>query len=126
GERLALQVFHDQEIDAVLVTYVMQGADVGMVQAGDGARLALEALPQFGVAGEVAGEDLDRHGPVESRVSGAIHLAHPARATGREDLEGAQPCARTKRHFERIIGPPSRCGLSYSHPPPVTTLGLAA
>src|SRR3989449_8171439 len=29
GERLALQVFHDQEIDAVHVAYVMQGADVG-------------------------------------------------------------------------------------------------
>src|SRR2546426_11542953 len=96
-----------------------------MVQAGDGARLALEALPQFGVVGEVAGEDLDRYGPIESRVSRAIHFPHPARTTGREDLEGAQPSARTKRHFERIISPPSGCGLSYSHPPPRHDPGLA-
>ncbi len=93
GERFPLQVFHDQVIDPVLMAYVVQGADVRMVQAGDGARLALEAQTEVGVVGEVSGKDLDGDGPVESRVSRPIHLSHSARATGRQDLVGAQPCA---------------------------------
>ncbi len=32
GQRLALQIFHDQEIGAILVADIMQGADPRMVQ----------------------------------------------------------------------------------------------
>ena len=41
---LVLQVLHDVEVDAVLVADVKEGADVGMTEAGDGARLALGAV----------------------------------------------------------------------------------
>lgn len=40
------------------MAYVVQGADVRMVQAGDGARLAVEAPTEVGVVGEVRGEIL--------------------------------------------------------------------
>ena len=42
-QRLAFEVFHHQEVDALVAADVVQGADVRMVQRRDGARLALEA-----------------------------------------------------------------------------------
>ncbi len=48
-QRVALQVLHDQEVDPVLGADVIERADVRVVQAGDGLRLALEPLPQIGV-----------------------------------------------------------------------------
>ena len=55
-------------------------ADVWMTECGDGARLTLEALARLGVAGEVRGQDLDRHSAIESRVARFVDLAHSARA----------------------------------------------
>ena len=43
-QRFAFQVLHHQVVDSVLLADVVQRADVGMIQAGDGARFALEAL----------------------------------------------------------------------------------
>ena len=56
GQRVALQVLHDQEVDPVLLPDVVERADVRVVQAGDGLRLALEPLLEVGVGGDVLGE----------------------------------------------------------------------
>ena len=45
----AFQVFHDQEMDSILLADVVQGADVRMVQAGDGSGFALESFTQLGL-----------------------------------------------------------------------------
>ena len=42
GQRLAVEPFHDEELDAVLVADVVEGADVRVVQRRDGTRLTLE------------------------------------------------------------------------------------
>jgi len=39
---------HDQVVDAVLLSDVVQGADVGVVETGDGSCFSLKAFPQFG------------------------------------------------------------------------------
>ena len=44
GEGLAFEIFHHQVRDAVLQTYIVEMADVGMAQAGDGASFAIETL----------------------------------------------------------------------------------
>ena len=75
-ERLALDVLHHQVIRADIV----QRADVGMIERGDGARLALEAIV------ELARGNLDRDGPVEARVGAEVHLAHAALADHRQNL----------------------------------------
>ncbi len=75
GQRVALQVLHDQEVDAVLTADVMERANVRVVQAGDGLHLALEPLLQIGVSGEGVGEDLQGNLAVELRVSGLPDLA---------------------------------------------------
>ena len=58
GQRLAFQVLHHQEVDAVLVADVVQRADVRMVQRGDGLRFALEALLHLGVLRKCGGSTL--------------------------------------------------------------------
>jgi hypothetical protein len=57
---------------------VMEDADVGMVQARNSPRLALEALAALVVAGKMFRQHLDSDGPVEARVFGTIHLTHAA------------------------------------------------
>src|SRR6185369_6560858 len=82
GERLAFEQFHDQ----VVVADVVERADVGMVQRGDGLGLALEARAQVGAMRELRRKDFDRYAAVEARVTCAIDLAHSARPERRNDL----------------------------------------
>ena len=53
GQRLAIEVFHHQEVDAILVTDVEQRTDVGMRQRRDRARLAIEALARRRVRDQI-------------------------------------------------------------------------
>ena len=78
------------EIGAGFAADVVEDADVGMFQVGDGLRFALEALLRFRVRGRVGRQDLDGHGPIEPRVAGLVDLAHPARAGELEDLVGSE------------------------------------
>ena len=54
AQRDAVQVLHDQEVDAVLTPDVMERADVRMIQRRDRARFALEALACSRIVGHVA------------------------------------------------------------------------
>ena len=58
GERLAFEVLHHQVVDPVLLADVVERADVGMVEGGDGARLALEPRAAVGVLARCAGSTL--------------------------------------------------------------------
>ncbi len=78
GQGLAFQIFHHQEVDAVLLPYVVQGTDMRMIQTGDRPRLPLEALPGLRALGHVRRQNFDRHRAVQSRVPGAVDLSHPA------------------------------------------------
>ena len=98
GERLALEIFHDQEVHAVLRTDVVQRADVGMIQGRDRACLALHALFQFGVGGQMIGENLDGDVASEAGVAGAVHLAHSTSAQWRLNFVGAKLAARVQGH----------------------------
>ena len=55
GERLAFQVFHDEVADPVLLANVVEMADVGMTQTGNGARFAIKAFLGLGLLGQVFG-----------------------------------------------------------------------
>ncbi len=97
-EALALQVLHDQEVDAILLANVIEGADVGVIQGRDGAGLALEALAGLGVIGGLRGENLDGHGAVQAGVPGPVHFPHATRPQRGDD--GVRPKARVggERH----------------------------
>ena len=55
-ECLALQVLHDQEVDAVLTPDIEDRADVGMRERRDRLGLALEPLLQIGIGRDVLGQ----------------------------------------------------------------------
>ena len=52
----------------------------GMVEGGDGPRLALEAREPIGIARHLRGQHLEGDVAPELGVVRAIHLAHSARA----------------------------------------------
>ncbi len=85
-ERLAFQIPHDQEVDAIVMTDVMERADVRMIEVRDGARFALEPLAERRVGRELFGEHLDGDNTIQSGVAGLLDLAHPARAERRYHL----------------------------------------
>src|SRR5207247_601487 len=70
-KRLALDVLHHQEVHSVLVADVEERADVGVVQARDGARLAVEARPQIGGHPRVPEVTSGRHAATTA-FSGAL------------------------------------------------------
>ena len=90
SQSLAVQELHDQVIGAVLMPDVVQGADVGVIQRGDGSRFTVEALLGLSVVRQVRRQDLDRDGAVQPRVARAIHFAHAPCAHRRDDLVGAK------------------------------------
>lgn len=98
-ERFALDVLHDGVRRALVIADIVQGADVGVVEGGDGAGLALEALQGFGTAAEALREDLDGHNAIEPGVAGPVDLAHAAGAGGGNNLVGPQARAGSKRHL---------------------------
>src|SRR5215467_4031137 len=71
---------------------IKQRADVGMIQGGYSARLALEPLT------ELSRGDLDRHGPAEPIIDGTIDLTHATLAEHADDFvrpdtsSGCQDC----------------------------------
>ena len=80
GERLAFHALHHQIVGSVLMTDVMQHADVRMIQAGDGFRFAFESLFANWIRGQLRGKNLDRNNAIKARVARAVNFAHPARA----------------------------------------------
>ncbi len=98
-ERLALDVLeHDVWSAAVavlrgLLAGVDDGDDVRVVEPGDGTRLAAEALELVGVCGDLAVHQLDRYGPLEHGVEGAIDGGHaPAPDLRIEPVAPAEQC----------------------------------
>ena len=65
---------------------IVEMADVGMIQRGDGAGFALEALLEFRIKGKMSGENLDGDDAVEAGVGGTIDLTHAASSQRRSDL----------------------------------------
>ena len=77
-----------QKIDVVLMSRVVERADVRMIQTRDGFCFALEALAQFSSVSKMSGKNLNGDNAVKPSVAGAINLAHPARTDSGEDFVG--------------------------------------
>src|SRR6266480_4257514 len=92
-----------QVIDSVLMTDVVQYANVWMIQLRDRFRFALEPLLVYGISGELRRQNLDRDGPVKACVACTIHLSHPARSKRRNDLVRPESGAGGQCHSSQII-----------------------
>ena len=90
----ALQKFQDQVVDRSLGAHVVELADVGMIERGNGPPFTLEAFPRLRLVRAMEGKDLDRDHTVEASVTSAVHLAHSTRAHLGHDLVWTKPCTR--------------------------------
>src|SRR5579862_1790594 len=77
-QRHTVEKLHGDEGMAVLLTDVVNGADVGMIQRGGGLRFALEAGERLGVPREFVGKELEGHEATEAGVLGLVDHAHSA------------------------------------------------
>jgi hypothetical protein len=79
-QRRALQILHGDERSSVLLADVVDRTDVWMVERRCGPGFALKAAQGLGIARQIVGDELERHGTVKPRVFGFVHHAHPAAA----------------------------------------------
>ena len=78
GDRLAVHVAHDEVDDALGLTDRVDRHDVRMEQLAGGLRLALEALADVLLEGELGRQHLDRDPALELLVARAVDDAHAA------------------------------------------------
>jgi len=74
---------------AVFYPHVVDRNDVGVIQRSHGTRLEFKPLAPIRACGKFLGQDFHCDFPLQSHVSCAIDLAHPASAKGRENFIGS-------------------------------------
>ena len=79
-EGFPFEVFHDEEVGGVFAPDVVEGADMGVIETGDGAGFALEAL------GEADAANFDGDGSFEAGVAGFVDFAHASCAEHGDDF----------------------------------------
>ncbi len=99
GKRLTLEKLHHQIVDAVLMSNVIERADVGMAQAGNRFRLTSEARTEVLASGGLLRKHFDRDGP--RRVSRARYTSPipPARAPGPRTVRASSPLQHASRRY---------------------------
>ena len=75
-ERLPFDQLQGEERQTVDFLDRVDGDDVGMVECGGGACLALEPFAPIGIAGKLARQDLESHPPLEPGVICEVDLPH--------------------------------------------------
>ncbi len=103
------QLLHDVG-RAVVGPDVVNRRDVGMVQEPRRLGLLLEPPQPVRVRREGCRQDLDRDVAGQPRIPRPLHLSHPSRAEGGEDLVGTQAAARVN-HKSQITNHKSQNGL---------------
>ena len=78
-QRHALEKLHNDEGVPVLLTDVVNRADVGMIQGRSSLSLALESGERLRIAGNFIGQELESYEAMQPRVLGLVN-AHPATA----------------------------------------------
>ena len=69
--------FHHQEMPLAGGFRVVDRHHVGMIEAGGGAGLAHEAIHGRGIGQQLGVDHLQRHGPLQDAMLGAVDRAHP-------------------------------------------------
>jgi hypothetical protein len=97
-KRLAVEVFHHQEIGVGFATDIVEDADVRVVECRDRARFLLESASSVRIGCCAVRQHLDGDGSPQSRVVGPVDLAHAALADRRGDLVRPEARARGEGH----------------------------
>jgi hypothetical protein len=119
-QALAVDQLHGEEHQAVLLADEVDMGDVGVVDAGLGARLAAKPLARHGVRGLARRQHLERDRTVEREVVGPPHLAHAAAAqlAVEREVREAQPAGHRggrRGRWHARVGQRVRFGVHLSH-----------
>src|SRR5437773_1298617 len=98
AEGLAFQKLHDGIGDTLVSSEVVDREDVWMRERRDRLGLPLEPSQRLLVLRQIGRQDFDSDFPIELPIPCPIHLAHTARANGRENLVRAEAGACRNRH----------------------------
>jgi len=79
-ESVAFEKFHSDKSAAVLLSDVVDGADVGVIQGGGGFGFALEALEGVRILREIFRKEFQCNGAVQTSVFGFEDNSHSAAA----------------------------------------------
>jgi len=90
-EGFTLYQLHHQRAHPARLFTAMDVRDVGVVERGEDLCLPLESSEALRIVREERREDFDSDVAIQTRITGAIDLPHPARANQREDLVRTQP-----------------------------------
>jgi hypothetical protein len=77
---LTFEILHDEEGATLVLTEVIYGADVGMVQRRDSKCFTLEALKRMSVISESVRDKLEGDEALQANVFGLVHHTHAAAA----------------------------------------------
>ena len=102
GKGLALQVLHDEIIRAVLPSDIVERADIRMVEAGNCAGFALEALTNFGRISQMKRQYFQRNSAVEPCITRAVHFAHSTGTDRRDHFVGPEACSGSECHWRGL------------------------
>src|SRR3984885_11144181 len=84
-QRFAFQILHNQVRATLFLADVMQRADIRVIQAGGGPRLAPETVRGHLVARELAGQELESDKSLQPGILGLVDNTHAAASDLFED-----------------------------------------
>ena len=87
-----------QGLDGTRLLDPVNGGDIGMVERGKHPRLTLETKEAIGIAGEEVRQNLEGNVTAQSRIAGAIDLAHAPRTYQGDDLVLPESLSSRKSH----------------------------
>ena len=101
-QSLAFDELEHQNRSVVEFENVEERADIRVADPREQTPFALETRAPSGVVGERLPEDFDRDVPPQSRIAGAIHLAHGAITEQADDLIRSECVARPQPHRAHV------------------------
>jgi hypothetical protein len=103
AQRAAIEQFHHRVGDGAVLAEIVDRDDVRVGQRGDGTRFGFEPSACDRIVRQRVGDDLDRDVALQSRIAGAVHLAHSAGTEQVEDFVRANSTAGLGRHAVRPL-----------------------
>jgi hypothetical protein len=92
-------MLHHQELDSLLMTYVVKGANIRVLERCDGSGFALEALQPRRIGRQRAWDHFDGNNSIQPNIPGAVHLTHSAGSKQGLHLIGAKARASGEKRI---------------------------
>ena len=126
AERLTIDQLHNQAVDPVFVADVIESAEVGVVERGDGPCLPFEAGEQLLVFRQGRRQDLDRDLAIEAVVSCTPDLAHTAGTDSIDDSAVLRSPSRFQAHSILPVAETAEESYMKCGPVPKSVVGFMA